>query len=235
MVSSPFHLTAAASVNLTQLGNMAHAGLWGYSIVNTALSTRFVKFYWGPPGTFSGGGDTPTVGTDIPAITLAIPPVSGLGTPLAAPTLSSVAGGSLAAATYFTKITYVNNTGETLASPESSLAVALANLLVVSSPSASANATGYNVYVSTSTGTETKQNSIPISIGTNWTEPTSGLVAGSALPSANTAEVASDVVQNMATGVAGQGNMFMATTVNAADTDATAVTAGDLIISLFIG
>lgn len=104
----------------------------------------------------------------------------------AAPTLSSTAGGTLGATTYFVKITYVNNGGETVGSLESSLAVAANNLLVVTSPSSSGNATGWNVYVSTSTGTETKQNTTLNTIGTNWTEPTSGLVSGSSPPASNT-------------------------------------------------
>ena len=119
MSCSVFHLTSAATTNLTQLG-VGHTQLYGYSIVNTAATALFVKFYWGAPGTFSGGGDLPTVGTDIPALTVGIPTVSTL-------TLS------------------------------------------------------YN-------------------------EP-----------------------------IAGEGNLFMATTVNAADTDATAVAAGNLIMSILIG
>jgi hypothetical protein len=105
----------------------------------------------------------------------------------AAPTLTSSAGGTLAATTYYVKTTYVTAAGETLPSAESSLAVAANNVLGVTSPAAQSGATGYNVYVSTSTGTETKQNSAPIAIGTNWTEPTSGLIAGAALTSSGTA------------------------------------------------
>ena len=105
----------------------------------------------------------------------------------AAPTLSQVAGGTIAATTYYVKTTYVDANGqETLASAESSLAVSLNNLLQVASPAAQTGATGWNVYVSTSTGTETRQNgSTPIAIGTAWTEPTSGLVAGAAQPASN--------------------------------------------------
>ena len=105
--------------------------------------------------------------------------------PATGPALSSIFGGALAATTYYAQITYVNSTGETLPSPESNLGVSADYLLVVDSPSPVTNATGYNVYISTSTGTETKQNSTPIPIGTNWTEPTSGLISGSILPSTN--------------------------------------------------
>ena len=104
----------------------------------------------------------------------------------AAPVLSAVAGGTLAATTYYVKITYTNAIGETLPSPEASLAVVADDVLSVASPAATSGATGWNVFVGTATGTETLQNSSPIAIGTAWTEPTTGLVAGSALPTANT-------------------------------------------------
>ncbi len=114
------------------------------------------------------------------------PTDTGIAAP-AAPTLAQVAGGSLAATTYYAKVTYVNAAGETLPSAEASLAVAANNLLQVASPAAVHGATGWNVYVSIATGTETKQNgSTPLVMGTNWTEPTTALVAGAALPSANT-------------------------------------------------
>lgn len=105
----------------------------------------------------------------------------------AAPALGSAAGGTLAATTYYVKVTYVTAAGETLPSAESSLAVAVNNVLTVTSPSAQAGATGYNVYVGTASGNETLQNSTPIAIGTNWTEPTTGLIAGVAMPTASTA------------------------------------------------
>jgi hypothetical protein len=97
--------------------------------------------------------------------------------PPAAPTLSSVAGGALGATTYFVKVTYVNASGETLGSAESSLAVAANNLLKVTSPIASGSATAYNVYVWTISFFEVLQTPTPIPLGTDWTEPTSGLVS----------------------------------------------------------
>ena len=107
-------------------------------------------------------------------------------TPPAAPTLSSVAAGTLAATTYYVKITYVNAAGETLPSAEASLAVAADYVLSVASPAATSGASGWNVFVSTATGTETLQNSSPIAIGTAWQEPTTGLISGSALPTTST-------------------------------------------------
>ena len=134
-----------------------HPGI-GIDVAAAAVNTTFDGF-----GTFR---NQPT-------------PISG---PPSAPTLSSVAGGTLAATTYYVTITYVNATGQTYVSAEASLAVAAGYLLSVASPPASAGATGWNVFVSTATGTETLQNSSPIPIGTAWTEPTTGLIAGSAMP-----------------------------------------------------
>jgi len=103
-----------------------------------------------------------------------------------APSLSQVTGGTISATTYYAKITYVNSYGsETNASSEASLSVSVNNLLVITSPATLSGAVGYNVYVSTSTGTETKQNTNPISIGTDWTLPTNGLIVGVAAPTYN--------------------------------------------------
>jgi len=107
--------------------------------------------------------------------------------PPARPTLNSAPGGPLVARTYFVQVTYVNAAGETVASAESSLALAAGRRLVVNSPAAAAGATGYNVYVGTATGAETKQNAAAIAIGTRFTEPATGLVAGAAPPAASTA------------------------------------------------
>jgi hypothetical protein len=110
----------------------------------------------------------------------------------AAPTLSYAPGGNLPATAYHAQATYVNSLGETYVSPESSITVPADNLLVVSSPrtpkawGATPTASGWNVYVSTVARAETKQNSSPIRVGTNWTEPTDGLIGGAPAPAFNT-------------------------------------------------
>lgn len=97
--------------------------------------------------------------------------------------LTQTVAGSLGAVTNFVKCTWVSMLGETLASAETSLATSANNVLNVAAPaSPPAGAIGWNVYVSTTTGTETKQNSVPIAVGTPWVEPTTGLIAGSAVP-----------------------------------------------------
>ena len=103
-----------------------------------------------------------------------------------APILSQTAAGTIAPTTYYVKVTYINEYGsETSASAESSLLVSDSNLLVVSSPSVLSGATGWNVYVGTSPGSETLQNNVPYAIGSDWTESTSGLATGAALPTIN--------------------------------------------------
>lgn len=99
--------------------------------------------------------------------------------------LSQVAGGSITGATNYVKSTWVTSTGETAGSAETSLAVTTGNLLVVAPPTGTPppNAAGWNVYVSTATGTETKQNATPIAVTASWTQPVTGLITGSAVPS----------------------------------------------------
>lgn len=112
-------------------------------------------------------------------------PAVGQGAPAApgAPVLGSIAGGSIAATTYFVKNTYVSALGESVASAETSLAVSANHLLTVQSPSATSGAIGWNTYISTSTGTETRQNTTILPIGTNAVEFATGLIAGVHLPS----------------------------------------------------
>lgn len=103
----------------------------------------------------------------------------------AAPTLGTTSGGTITGATYYAKVTYVGGFGETEPSGETSQAISTNNLLTLTSPAASGDATGYNVYVSTASGTEALQNAAPIAIGTGWTQPTTGLVAGTTPPTIN--------------------------------------------------
>ena len=138
------------------------------------------------------------------------------------PVLSSVAGGALSAHRYGVQATYTNSIGETLAGPTATLSVAANNLLVVTSPGPINGATGWYPYVNilnALTAHKTGLNSRalntralnssgvlpvspptrqvttgPIAIGTNWTEPTSGLIAGVALPTTNTSNVAGGII-----------------------------------------
>lgn len=121
--------------------------------------------------------------------------------PTDAPTTSTaVSGGSMGARTYYVKYTYVNDTGETLASPSSTESIGANQLLKFVAPSSVVRVTGtkrINVYVSTVSGSETLQGYVEVANQTEtetdqvintliWTEPTTGLIAGDALPVANT-------------------------------------------------
>jgi len=112
--------------------------------------------------------------------------VSPIPEPSGAPTLTSASGGALAATTYYVATTYVSAAGESLPSPSSSLAVATDYLLGVDTPTAVTGVTGYNVYVGLAAGSLYLQNSTPVAIGTNWTEPTTGLLSSVGVPTINT-------------------------------------------------
>jgi hypothetical protein len=106
------------------------------------------------------------------------PFVSDDDAPLA-PTLGSTAAGTLAASTIYVALTYITSTGETLPSDESNLAVAVNHELVVTSPIAQTDATAYHVYAGLTSGELTLQTgAAAITIGTDWTEPSTGLVIG---------------------------------------------------------
>lgn len=127
------------------------------------------------------------------------------------PIVDAVMGGALPARTELLKITFVDSLGgeSTSTTTGAPLYLPASTLSVVKSP-----ATGYfgvlpddnsisgvkynryNVYavqatlvngVPTNEGTETLQNSVPILFGTDWTEPTSGLItSGPQVPRNNT-------------------------------------------------
>ncbi len=139
------------------------------------------------PGSLWLGVAVPATGARLTIDVNGNPTALALAAP-AAPALSSVAGGSLAAATYYVKATYVNILGETTPSAESSLAVAANNLPQVATPPVVAGATGWNVYIATAAGQETLQNAAPLALGQAFVLPATGLVAGlAAVPAANSA------------------------------------------------
>lgn len=116
-----------------------------------------------------------------------------LRNPTTGPSLSSTTAGSLGARTYYAKITWSNDTGETLASSETNLSILANKLVTVTLPSTLPagpphGAKYANIYLGTSSGSETLQASIsvPNKDSWTWTEPLTGLIAGAALPVSNT-------------------------------------------------
>jgi len=127
------------------------------------------------------------------------------------PIVQTTTGGALPQRMYLVKITFVDSLGGESTSTTVGAPVFLTSgqLAVVKSPatgywgvipddstSAGVQYNKYNVYavqaaltngVPTNEGTETKQNSVPISFGADWTEPTSGLITtGQMVPLVNT-------------------------------------------------
>lgn len=102
--------------------------------------------------------------------------------------LTQTAAGSQGARTEFVKSFWYVGNNTTLPAAETSLAVSANNVLNVAAPAnPPAQVTGWGVAVSTTTGAETIQNTNPIPLGTAWVEPTTGLIAGAAVPQVNTA------------------------------------------------
>ena len=122
----------------------------------------------------------------IPGVTNFIP--ADIAAP-AAPTLGAVAGGALAATTYYVATTYVTPDGETIASAVASLAVPANKVLTVASPPSVPGVTGWNVYIGTSAGALSKQNAAQMGLASSYTEPVSGLIAGAAVPAFSTARL----------------------------------------------
>lgn len=190
-------VNTAARYNHTAGGNnlTTATGFWvgGWTPVSSTPAPTPVPLPTGSPISVSGGttdltptnSGSPVIVTGSTATTVTLPPVFGAP---AAPILGETPGGTNAARTLYAQVAYVNASGETLASTEAHLAVDANNLLTLASPPAVTGATGYDVYVSTTSGAETKQNFNSIPIGTSWTEPTTGLIAGTtAPPASNTA------------------------------------------------
>lgn len=120
------------------------------------------------------------------------------------PILQYAPGGSLPQRNYYVRITFVDSvSGESTGSNISTnLVIPANNLMTVVSPALffKSNASGiqyasYNIYASNDPSfqpepdpnSETLQNTSPIQIGVNWTEPTNGLTTtGVSVPTANT-------------------------------------------------
>lgn len=141
----------------------------------------------GRPATWRNAPDTPNIINIYPA-----PDNQNTYQPVPpGPYATTSAAGAQAARTYYVVLTFVDSAGgESSPSDETSFFIPANNVIVVKSPAAEVTKaasgisyTSYNVYVSTTSGSETKQNTNPITLGSDWTEPGSGLIAGASKPS----------------------------------------------------
>lgn len=111
--------------------------------------------------------------------------IKALASP-AAPTCAIVTVASAPGGARFVRITYLGQSGETLASLETPAGTATAGQGVqITSPPALAGATQWQPYIGTTSSGETKQGSA-INIGTNYTETSAGISAGAAMPTKDT-------------------------------------------------
>jgi hypothetical protein len=125
-----------------------------------------VKISWTAITSYNPDGST----TSIPASTDASQKAT-----VPTPTLSTVAGGSKAARTYFVRMVFLIDGGLRGFSSEVSIAVPANSLLKATSPANTPPWTGWALFISTASGTETFAVSSQLGFGTDWTEPTSAL------------------------------------------------------------
>lgn len=112
--------------------------------------------------------------------------VVGIAAPAVPPVLSGNYGaGTLpGSTTYYVQYTYVGDSGETTASPESSFLMVSSGTLMINGPTLHpSGATGYSVYLGTTSGGETLQFSVP---NFNTSGVTSSALAGNPVPATNT-------------------------------------------------
>jgi hypothetical protein len=136
------------------------------------FSRSVIKYTWAAQNILRADGST-----------LAVPASSSLTVP-AAPTLSQVAGGALAARTRFVRIALIKDKAMYGISAESSLAISINNLLKVTAPASVAGYDGWAVLVGSLTNQEvyvtnstegTSLAIVPLAFGVDWTEPTAGV------------------------------------------------------------
>lgn len=144
------------------------------------------------PGVYKTTYENPNLFSIYPA-----PMDNNVYQPVPPPPVCTVStSGGLGARIYYVRTTYVDSIGnESTASANSTRVSVPANkVLVVKTPepllqTAESGATysSYKVYVGTVDGSETLQSGV-VNIGTDWTEPNTGLVAGAAWPTTNSIE-----------------------------------------------
>lgn len=109
-------------------------------------------------------------------------------------TSSFTLGGTVAAATYYVVVTYVNASGQTVASSASQVKVSgFNNTITIASPAAEGNATGWYAYVGTVSGGPyhlQQSPGFPTAIGTSLPLTSTPTTTGVTPPTSNTATTA---------------------------------------------
>lgn len=154
-----------------------------YKGTGTVAGTNYKWYYQDPSSTTAvgGGGDTDGgAGWRL---------MQAIANPTTAPTLNgATAGGTLTGATYYVKYTWTTVEGETMVSPEASLAVTANYNLKITIPAFPSGVSGAKVYVGTATNANKYQNVISTSGGTlTITAPINA--SGANPPASNTAQI----------------------------------------------
>src|SRR6185437_6324093 len=155
--------------------------------------------------------------TDTNAIALAspiLPPSVILANPTITSSATATTGGTLAAGTYYYKVTAYSNLGESLASNEISQATTGAASTVTLSFAAVPNAIGYRIYRSTASGIETLVATIPAQ-GFAGSLIDTGTAAGAILMPASTIISAAGETLDLAGGINVTGEFLDITAVGA--------------------
>lgn len=130
-------------------------------------------------------------------------------------TVTEVSGGSLSSRSYYVRITCSNSSGETLASDEKTISISSNHLAKINIGNLEGYANSYstfggirkiNIYVGSTAGSGTLQGSIDYPTQTlSWTEPSTGLISGSALPTSNTTHYLTRYCSYQVAGYVGSG------------------------------
>lgn len=131
-------------------------------------------------------GTATIVSTPVSCYTDASGNVVGEPNPVVVPSVSTnTSSGTLAAGTYYSKITLYDASGETAVSPEQTTVLSSQGTLIFAVPGVQpATATGWKIYIGATSGAETLQ-STQVGFAAGYSQSTS-LVSGAALPSSNT-------------------------------------------------
>ncbi len=185
------NVTGGGAVTIQGVNNLLSDGFE----TGTKITSSTFWSYWIPDATGRETIDTSTVfaGTYSAKFRFLMCGVQNAPTAVTGTT----PGGALPEQTLYVKIAYWTNdtynhltSGFTLASvAEATQVVAANNLLTITSPAAATGLTKWFPYVTTTSGvyTTSRQETVGIDIGTDWTEPAGGLVVGADVSATNTA------------------------------------------------
>lgn len=102
--------------------------------------------------------------------------------------------------TYYVRLTYSGEGGETTGSTEQTVTCAAGTVLEIYSPPTSPGAQDWHVYASTTSGAEVQQDTYTLQIGQPWFEGQTGLLTGTAsVPASNTTSWNPPLVTTIAT------------------------------------